>query len=703
GISLNEFMPDPGSDWDGDGTANAQDEYIELYNANDFPVDLGGWKLDDVDDSAQRTFFMPEGSPVFTIPAGTVIAPRGFVVFYRSQTRIALNNEGDWVRLLRPDGTVVEAVEYPGSRKDQAHSKTVDGGTQWTRDYPPSPGAPNRPAPTPTPTPPGPLPSGVGLNEFMPRPASDWNGDGAANPQDEYIELFNAGDQPVDLGGWMLDDEPEAAAAAGAAPEGTRPYVIPAGTVIPARGFLVFYRSQTGVTLNDDGDSARLLAPDGREVERYDYPSARPDTSYSKTEDGGNVWTTAYPPSPAAPNRPAYTSADVVRLNEVLPAPRDGDWDGDGQADYRDEWIELVNAGETTVDLGGWQLTDSPPPDLAAPAAPAGRTYTLPRGLRLAPGEYLVVYRRDSGLALDAKDEWVRLLYPDGVEADRLFYDRFPGYDQAWCRIPDGRGQWSTACVETPGRPNVPDASGGGGDGSGGGSPGGGSAAPYDRFNFDLIPIAAARALPDGTRATLEGQVTVLPNVLDDREIYIQDATGGMRVYLRSAEWPPLSEGQWVRVNGRLDTFDGERVIRLVRIDDIKTLAPAPPPFPLPIRTGDVGEATEGRLVTITAPVRGFRGQSSLILDDGSGEAWVVVLRSTGMRRPYVVIGDVWTAVGVVSQDDREPPYDGYHRVLPRRPADLVRGAVDWALLNSPPLFLPVTGAADQMPPPSVP
>ncbi len=138
-VTLNEFMPDPASDWNGDGTATQDDEYIELFNAGPQPVDLGGWMLDDVDDSQSkvRSFFAPDGSQPFVIPAGTVIDPGGFVLFFRSETDVTLNNDGDWVRLLRPDGVVAEAFEYTSSRDDQAYSKTLDGGDEWTRTYPP--------------------------------------------------------------------------------------------------------------------------------------------------------------------------------------------------------------------------------------------------------------------------------------------------------------------------------------------------------------------------------------------------------------------------------------------------------------------------------------------------------------------------------------------------------------------------------------
>ena len=149
GVSLNEYLPDPASDWNGDGQATAEDEYIEIYNSNPVAVDLSGWMLDDVDDGAAVS---PDGSRPYVLPPGTIVSARGFLTLFRSQSGVVLNNDGDWVRLLRPDGLVVEATTYATSDDDEAYSKTLDGGDQWTQDYPPSPGHTNL-LPTPTPTP----------------------------------------------------------------------------------------------------------------------------------------------------------------------------------------------------------------------------------------------------------------------------------------------------------------------------------------------------------------------------------------------------------------------------------------------------------------------------------------------------------------------------------------------------------------------
>ncbi|MCB9133059.1 MAG: lamin tail domain-containing protein [Anaerolineales bacterium] len=699
---LNEFMPDPASDWNGDGTADAADEYIELYNPGPDPVNLGGWALDDEDDSAAGALYLyaPEGTQPYVIPADTLIQPGGFLLFFRSETGVALNNDGDWVRLLLPDGSPAEVFEYMSSHDDEAYSKTVDGGPMWTTAFPPSPGVTNSTGVTPTPAW-TPYPTSVSLNEFMPQPASDWNGDGASDSDDEYIELYNAAAVPVDLSGWYLDDTDSALAA----PDLTAPYQIPLGVSIPAHGFLVFFRSETGVALNNgSADSVRLLWPNYVEVDRRDYTSTAPDRAVSKEQDGGDSWTELYPPSPGAPNLPGFTGDEQVRLNELLPSPRDVDWDGDGQANYLDEWIELVNAGAQPANLSGWALADGQP-------GGAGHRYVLPSGTHLDPGGHLVIYRRDSAIALDAREEWVTLFFPNDQLADQFHATSFSGYDQSWCRLPDGTGDWTTACQETPGAANLP---GSGGTGGSGGSGGGAGDPPYDRFNYDLVTIAHARTLPDDQKVTLEGQVTVLPDIFDDQQIYMEDSTGGMMVYLRSGEWPPLSEGQWVRVNGWLDTFNGEKEIKLTRIDDIKTMGAAPPPAPILIRTGDVGEVTEGLLAQITGAITGFYGDTTFYLDDGSGEARITVKQYTGFRRPYVNNGDIWTVTGIVSQNDDEAPYDSNYRILPRTPDDIYEGrsagtsaattrtsAADDSMSFAPgdapwnitPIFLPVTGA----------
>ena len=141
------------------------------------------------------------------------------------------------------------------------------------------------------------------LNEILPRPdAVDWNGDGKADAYDEWIEIVNLDPGVVDLGGWALDD----------IVGGSAPYVFPPGTLLAPGEFLVRYRSATGVALNQDADTARLLAPDGREVDAFSYRNPGRDASYSRAVDGTGDWTETYPPSPGGPNFPGAPTATAT-------------------------------------------------------------------------------------------------------------------------------------------------------------------------------------------------------------------------------------------------------------------------------------------------------------------------------------------------------------------------------------------------------
>ena len=146
-VALNEVLSEPQyEDWNSDGHADSDDEWIELYNPDERAVDLGGWQLDDVGGG---------GSRPYPIPFGTVIQPKGFLVFFKGETGIALNNDGDWVRLLYLDGSEADVFHYthsPGD--DRSWSRVVDGIGEWTRFFDITPGEPNRPfPPEPTPTP----------------------------------------------------------------------------------------------------------------------------------------------------------------------------------------------------------------------------------------------------------------------------------------------------------------------------------------------------------------------------------------------------------------------------------------------------------------------------------------------------------------------------------------------------------------------
>src|SRR5262245_42040273 len=152
------------------------------------------------------------------------------------------------------------------------------------------------------------------------------------------------------------------------------------------------------------------------------------------------------------------------------------------------------------------------------------------------------------------------------------------------------------------------------------------------------ISIAAARSLPLGSVVTIDGVVTVPSGAFSsstfDQGFAIQDSTGG--IYVSTADNLGLAPRQLVRVSGKLADTVLPGLLVLIDVTDIKAAAGGPKVQPLPVATGAVGEATEGKLVTVTGTITqpiindlpfGF----IIIVNDGSGEVNSFICASTGI------------------------------------------------------------------------
>ena len=138
-VVINEVLPAPGDDHNGDGAIDSDDEYIELYNPSDQPLSLVGWQLSDVTGDASP-------SRRFTFGPGRYIGGRSWLLLRRIETRINLNNADDHVRLLTPTGAEHDRIAWGQSpRKGLSLSRLSDGG-RW-REREPTPGQSNGPAP----------------------------------------------------------------------------------------------------------------------------------------------------------------------------------------------------------------------------------------------------------------------------------------------------------------------------------------------------------------------------------------------------------------------------------------------------------------------------------------------------------------------------------------------------------------------------
>jgi hypothetical protein len=145
--------------------------------------------------------------------------------------------------------------------------------------------------------PPGPLPvvraaPGLLLNEFVAGPARDWDGSGAFSTRDdEWIEVYNAGGETLDLSSYLVTDAEllPRFAFAGTLDPGSRRLVSGKDSYDweKAHGFPAY-----GLSLGNTGDTVMLWQVAGAEtvlVDSYAYKSheAAADRAVGRSPDGG--------------------------------------------------------------------------------------------------------------------------------------------------------------------------------------------------------------------------------------------------------------------------------------------------------------------------------------------------------------------------------------------------------------------------------
>jgi hypothetical protein len=171
-------------------------------------------------------------------------------------------------------------------------------------------------------------------------------------------------------------------------------------------------------------------------------------------------------------------------------------------------------------------------------------------------------------------------------------------------------------------------------------------------------PIAEARGRSPGEEVTVLGSVTVPTGVFTANQSFaLRDDTGGIYVYGRGAAALPLDLGDRVCVTGRLALYHGlleispEKVSRVGRGD---------PPAPRAIESAQLGDGTEGLLVSIT-------GVASDVEENPfrAGGAAVYLDRDTGASAKSLVEGCPVTVVGLSAD------YDG-PQLWPRSQEDII-------------------------------
>jgi len=149
-----------------------------------------------------------------------------------------------------------------------------------------------------------PLPALV-INEFLASNVSCCpDTDGGAAEYDDWIEIYNSSDAPINIAGMHLSDNPD----------DPFKFKVPdtnsLKTTVPAHGYLIIWADENGsqgelhanFKLSAQGESVGLYYIDGRTIDQRTFGAQSDDISYGRSPDGGSNWTTFNTPTPGAAN-----------------------------------------------------------------------------------------------------------------------------------------------------------------------------------------------------------------------------------------------------------------------------------------------------------------------------------------------------------------------------------------------------------------
>ena len=175
-------------------------------------------------------------------------------------------------------------------------------------------------------------------------------------PQSDSVELYNNTDSAINIGGWYLSDSAT----------NYLKYRIPSGTIIPARGYVVFNESDFNPTTaspgaNDfsfngaQGDDVYLVTVDpatggpGRFVDHVSFGGALNGVSFGRSPNGAGE---LYPMQRVTLGYGnSYARIGPVVISEVMYHPADL---AGGIDDADNEFIELYNPTSSAITLANW-------------------------------------------------------------------------------------------------------------------------------------------------------------------------------------------------------------------------------------------------------------------------------------------------------------------------------------------------------------
>jgi len=439
-IVINEFLVRNESfntDADGD-----HETWIELYNAGSQAVDLFGFSItNNSSNPTQWTF------PAITLASGN------YLIIWASQknrlsgelhTNFSLVTAAGFIGFFKPDGTEVDSHAYNQQLANISLARIPNGSENYKYTASPTPGSSNAFTP-----PPEEIPK-IAINEFL-AGNSITNRD-ADGDYEDWLELYNYGNEPVDLTGFSLTDDVTV----------IDKWKIPT-RVINQGEFLVIWASgknrvetelHTNFSLSKGGEYIGLYTAYGSLIDGFNYTEQLDDISSARFPDGTGNFSSTTTPTHNSSNIITIPPSGLPKIviNEFLVINKNVNQDEDGA---NSDWIELYNYGNESVNLIGMTITDN---------KNNKDKWRFPNRT-IAANQYLIIWASSkdrtgsqlhTNFKLDADGEFLGIYTSQGATVDTTTFE-IQQVDISEARIPNGSGSFQKTLTVTPGAQNQSD------------------------------------------------------------------------------------------------------------------------------------------------------------------------------------------------------------------------------------------------------
>ena len=160
---------------------NQHDDWFEIYNPNDFSVDLAGYYISD-------NAIVPTKDRVIYGTTSSIVPANSWILFWADEDKsqgdlhvsFKLSSTGEYLSLRHPNGiTLIDQIAFPALEPDKSYGRSTDGADNWITFISTTPDSSN-------------FPDGIGNNilpllSVYPNPVSEvlrWQGN-------LNIELYN--------------------------------------------------------------------------------------------------------------------------------------------------------------------------------------------------------------------------------------------------------------------------------------------------------------------------------------------------------------------------------------------------------------------------------------------------------------------------------------------------------------------------------